>query len=92
MQHSVEVGASLYGCSLTFRLPSLRSLGLSNIDHAILLCALHHLLLHNRHWKILLRGGQYWLQPAVEIDLEQTLIALPSKNPLMQQPLVDSPQ
>lgn len=61
-------------------------------DHAILLCALHHLLLHNRHWKILLRGGQYWLQPAVEIDLEQTLIALPSKNPLMQQPLVDSPQ
>ena len=64
-------------------------LGLSNIDHAILLCALHHLLLHNRHWKILLRGGKYWLHPAVEIDPEQTLIALPSKNPLMQQPLVD---
>ena len=63
-------------------------LGLSNIDHAILLCALHHLLLHNRHWKILLRGGKYWLHPAVEIDPEQTLIALPSKNPLMQQPLV----
>ena len=57
--------------------------GLSNIDQAILLCALHHLLLHNRHWKILLLDDQYWLQPAVEIDPEQTLIALPSKNPLM---------
>ncbi|WP_241988542.1 hypothetical protein [Cryobacterium sp. TMT1-3] len=57
--------------------------GLSNIDQAILLCALHHLLLHNRGWKILLRDDQYWLQPAVEIDPAQTLIALPSKNPLM---------
>ena len=68
-------------------------LGLSNIDHAILLCALHHLLLHNRHWKILLRGGLYWLQPPIEIDPTQTLIALPSKNPLMQAPLpLDPPR
>ncbi|WP_105036116.1 HNH endonuclease signature motif containing protein [Cryobacterium aureum] len=62
-------------------------LGFSNIDQAILLCVLHHLLLHNRHWKILLLDEQYWWQPAVEIDPEQTLIALPSKNPLMQRPL-----
>ena len=58
-------------------------LGLSNIDQAILLCAHHHMLLHNWHWKILLRGGLYWLQPPVEIDPDQALIALPSKNPLM---------
>ncbi|WP_158253149.1 HNH endonuclease signature motif containing protein [Cryobacterium sp. Y62] len=62
-------------------------LGLSNIDHAILLCAHHHMLLHNQHWKILLQSGLYWLQPPVEIDPKQALIALPSKNPLMQPPL-----
>ena len=32
-------------------------LGLSNIDQAILLCAHHHMLLHNRHWQILVREG-----------------------------------
>ncbi|TFD67000.1 DUF222 domain-containing protein [Cryobacterium sp. Hb1] len=62
-------------------------LGLSNIDQAILLCAHHHLLLHNRHWKVLVLNGQYWLQPPVEIDPKQTLIALPSKNPLMDVPI-----
>ena len=44
-------------------------------------------MLHNRHWKILLRDGWYWLQPPVEIDPGQTLIALSSKNPLMHEPL-----
>ena len=43
------------------------------------------MLLHNRHWQILVREGMYWLQPPVEIDPEQTLIALPSKNPLMNE-------
>ncbi|TFD73824.1 HNH endonuclease signature motif containing protein [Cryobacterium gelidum] len=66
--------------------------GLSNIDQAMLLCAPHHLLLHNRHWKILLRDGLYWLQPPVEIDPDQTLIALSSKNPLMHEPFrLDAP-
>ena len=60
--------------------------GLSNIDQAMLLCAPHHLLLHNRHWKILLRDGLYWLQPPIDIDSDQTLIALSSKNPLMHEP------
>ncbi|MDJ0376174.1 DUF222 domain-containing protein [Cryobacterium sp. PH31-L1] len=63
-------------------------LGQSNIDQAILLCTHHHLLLHNRHWKVLLLRGLYWLQPPVEIDPEHTLITLPSKNPLMQEPLL----
>ena len=44
------------------------------------------MLLHNRHWKILLRDGLYWLQPPAEIDPDQALIALPSKNPLMLDP------
>ncbi|MCY7404078.1 MAG: HNH endonuclease [Cryobacterium sp.] len=61
--------------------------GLTNIDHAILLCAPHHLLLHNRGWKVLHKASQYWLQPPAEIDPEQTLIALPSKNPLMTEDL-----
>ena len=44
------------------------------------------MLLHNRHWKILLQGGLDWLRPPIEIDPEQALIALPSKNPLMLDP------
>jgi hypothetical protein len=60
--------------------------GLTNIDQAILLCTPHHLLLHNRGWKALLQHDQYWLQPPVDIDPEQTPIALPSNNPLLQPP------
>jgi hypothetical protein len=45
------------------------------------------MLLHNRHWKIHLLDGEYWLQPPVEIDPEQTLIALPGKNPLLAERL-----
>lgn len=45
------------------------------------------MLLHNRHWTIHLQNDQYWLQPPIEIDPEQTLIALPSKNPLMAEHL-----
>ncbi|WP_166789934.1 hypothetical protein, partial [Cryobacterium sp. TMT1-2-2] len=41
---------------------------------------------HNRHWRVLFLDETYWLQPPVETDPEQTLIALPSKNPLMQPP------
>jgi hypothetical protein len=44
------------------------------------------MLLHNRHWKVLLRDGMYWLQPPIEIDPDQTVIHLPSKNPLMDEP------
>ena len=61
--------------------------GPSNINFAISLCAHHHMLLHNRHWTIHLQNDQYWLQPPIEIDPEQTLIALPSKNPLMAEHL-----
>ncbi|WP_166785234.1 hypothetical protein, partial [Cryobacterium sp. TMT2-18-3] len=46
----------------------------------VLLCHPHHLLLHNQHWKITRTGNQYWLRPPVEVDPEQTLIALPSKR------------
>ncbi|WP_104087843.1 DUF222 domain-containing protein [Cryobacterium sp. N19] len=68
-------------------------LGFSNIDQAILLGVLHHLLLHNRHWRVLFLDETYWLQPPVETDPERTLIALPSKNPLMQEPtLLEAPQ
>ncbi|MDJ0337113.1 hypothetical protein [Cryobacterium sp. PH31-O1] len=75
----------------THHIENWADLGLSKIDQAILLCAHHHLLLHNQHWKILLRGGHHWLQSPTDIDPNQTLIALPSKNPLMYEQVGPDP-
>lgn len=54
----------------------------TNIADGVLLCRRHHLLLHNNHWEIERRGGEYWLQPPVSIDPEQSLIEMPSKQPM----------
>jgi len=54
--------------------------GYTDLADGVLLCHPHHLLLHNQHWSIIRTGTEYWLRPPVEVDPEQTLIALPSKR------------
>ncbi|TFD29531.1 DUF222 domain-containing protein, partial [Cryobacterium cryoconiti] len=54
--------------------------GYTDLADGILLCHPHHLLLHNQHWTIIRTGNDYWLKPPVDVDPEQTLIALPSKR------------
>ncbi|TFD27577.1 DUF222 domain-containing protein [Cryobacterium cryoconiti] len=54
--------------------------GYTDLADGILLCHPHHLLLHNQHWSIIRTGNDYWLKPPVDVDPEQTLIALPSKR------------
>ncbi|TFC88004.1 DUF222 domain-containing protein [Cryobacterium sinapicolor] len=58
----------------------LKDNGYTDLADGVLLCHPHHLLLHNQHWTIIRTGTQYWLRPPVEVDLEQTLVALPSKR------------
>ncbi|TFD26157.1 DUF222 domain-containing protein [Cryobacterium cryoconiti] len=58
----------------------LKGNGYTDLADGILLCHPHHLLLHNQHWTIIRTGNDYWLRPPVDVDPEQTLIALPSKR------------
>ena len=58
----------------------LKDNGYTDLADGVLLCHPHHLLLHNRHWTIIRTGTDYWLRPPVEVDPDQTLIALPSKR------------
>ena len=53
-----------------------KELGRTDIADGVLLCRRHHLLLHNNHWQIIRWGADYFLQPPVSVDAEQTLITL----------------
>jgi hypothetical protein len=54
--------------------------GHTDLADGVLLCHPHDLLLHNQHWTIIRTGTLYWLRPPVEVDPEQTLIAVPSER------------
>jgi hypothetical protein len=60
----------------------LRDNGKTDLADGVLLCSPHHLLLHNQHWEIIRTGAEYWLKPPASVDPAQTLIPMPSKNPL----------
>lgn len=57
--------------------------GATDLTNGILLCRYHHMLLHTNGWEVIRDRGTYWLKPPPTIDPEQTLIEMPSKNPLV---------
>jgi hypothetical protein len=61
----------------------LRDTGRTDLADGVLLCSPHHLLLHNQHWEIVRVGVEYWLKPPASVDPAQTLVPMPSKNPLI---------
>lgn len=58
-----------------------RDSGKTDMADGILLCKHHHLLLHNNHWEIDYREGEYWLVPPPDIDPAQVPLSMPSKSP-----------
>jgi hypothetical protein len=58
--------------------------GVTDLANGILVCRYHHMLMHDGGWSIIRDDdGGFWLKPPRERDPEQTLIAMPSKNPLV---------
>jgi hypothetical protein len=64
--------------------PWARDHGNTNIDDGILLCRLHHMLVHDNHWQIIRRGGEYWLRPPRDLDPDQKLRPMPTRSALMR--------
>jgi hypothetical protein len=60
-----------------------RDRGKTNIADGVLLCRYHHMLIHNNNWEILRRDGTYWLRPPASVDVQQRVIEMSSKNPLV---------
>lgn len=58
--------------------------GPTDLDHGILLCRHHHLLLHNNGWRFERARGDLVLIPPQTIDPEQRPIPAPSKNPVVE--------
>jgi hypothetical protein len=62
-----------------------RDTGRTDIANGILLCRYHHMLIHNKGWQIIRdSNGRYWLKRPQENDPQQTLVAMTSKNPLVE--------
>jgi hypothetical protein len=60
-----------------------RDKGRTDTADGILLCRYHHMRIHESGAEITRDGATYWLKPAKSVDPNQTLIEMPSKNPLM---------
>ncbi|WP_308467852.1 DUF222 domain-containing protein [Rathayibacter soli] len=57
--------------------------GKTDIADGILACRFHHLLLHNRHWRIIRSGGQYALVPP-RTEPDQRVRVLNNKSPALR--------
>ena len=54
--------------------------GATDLADGVLLCRHHHMLVHNNHWRVDRRDGQYWLVPPPEVDAQQVPILLETKS------------
>ncbi len=57
-----------------------RDNGSTDLANGILLCRHHHMLLHDNHWNIRYRGGEYWLIPPPTVELTRAPVPLPTKS------------
>jgi hypothetical protein len=57
-----------------------RDRGRTDIADGILLCRLHHMLVHDNHWKIVRHGNEYLLKPPPQVDARQLLRPMPTRS------------
>lgn len=62
-----------------------RDSGETNLADGILLCRLHHLLIHDNHWQIRRDRGHYWLTAPPDVDPGQSPREMLSKQPLVRE-------
>ncbi|HEX4444516.1 MAG TPA: DUF222 domain-containing protein [Galbitalea sp.] len=60
-----------------------RDHGRTDIINAILLCRYHHMLIHELGAEIIQDRATYWLKLPKSMDPSQTLVEMPSKNPII---------
>jgi hypothetical protein len=58
-----------------------RDVGRTDVRDGVLLCRHHHMMVHNRGWRIWRSGGEYFLDPPVGDPLH-TRVKLQTKNPV----------
>jgi len=58
-----------------------RDAGRTDVRDGVLLCRHHHMMIHNRGWRIWRRGGEYFLDPPPGDPLN-TRVELETKNPV----------
>jgi hypothetical protein len=59
--------------------------GRTDVADGILLCKHHHLLMHNNHWEIERKGGEYWLTPPPDVDPLQRPRLMPSRSRVLKE-------
>jgi hypothetical protein len=62
-----------------------RDQGRTDIADGILLCRLHHMLVHDNHWSIEREQAEYWLVPPPDIDPQRKRRPMPSKSAIARQ-------
>jgi len=67
-----------------------RDQGRTDLADGILLCRHHHMLLHNNHWEIRRRGGEYSLIPPPDVDELRRSRPMPSKSAALTDLLSES--